>query len=267
MRRQGPSPGPWVDGEPPVPYSDRRVTGVTEKTFRSVKRRKAVKGQGEQASEVELEPKESGEFVGQVFKTLSDKFVGTLSFFRVFSGKISTDQALVNARSGKSSRTGGLLIMQGKQQKPVPEAIAGDIVAVAKVEDLAIGDTVATSANAPQLTKPTFPTPMFGLAVRSPRPYFGRTWGPSAPAAATTSRSVVHEPCGSRPTTNDSPFSSIAAGADAEIVVIRTNVSRSYTSWRLRPSIRGSYRPFLANASLTSNRSAKSASASTRTVI
>ena len=129
------------------------------------RRRVAARGQGDNAEQAELEPSESAEFVGQVFKTLTDKFVGNLSFFRVLSGKITSDQPIVNARTGKSSRTGGLLLMQGKQQKPVTEAIAGDIIAVAKVEDLAIGDTVATSAGAPRLPRPAFPTPMYGLAV------------------------------------------------------------------------------------------------------
>jgi elongation factor G len=129
------------------------------------RRRTATRGQGDKAEQVQLEPSESGEFIGQVFKTLTDKFVGNLSFFRVYSGKITAEQPLVNVRTGKSSRTGGLLQMQGKQQKPVPEAIAGDIVAVAKVEDLHIGDTVAGNANAPKMPKPNFPTPMFGLAV------------------------------------------------------------------------------------------------------
>src|SRR5262249_1009419 len=78
---------------------------------------------------------------------------------------LTAEQPIFNARTGKSSRTGGLLLMQGKQQKPVAEAIAGDIVAVAKVEDLGIGDTVGGSASAPKLTRPSFPTPMFGLAV------------------------------------------------------------------------------------------------------
>ena len=67
-------------------------------------------------------------------------------------------------------------------------------------------------------------------------------------------------------TTNVRPFSSIAAGAEAEIVVIRANVSRSYTRWRPSSSIRLVYVPFFFSASLTSNRSAKSESASTRTV-
>jgi elongation factor G len=127
--------------------------------------RTATKGHGEQAQEAPLVPGDSGEFVGQVFKTLSDKFVGNLSFLRVYSGKITGEQPLVNQRTGKSSRTGGLLQMQGKQQKPMPEAIAGDIVAVAKVEDLAIGDTVGTAAHGPKLPRSAFPTPMFGLAV------------------------------------------------------------------------------------------------------
>ncbi len=129
------------------------------------KPRTAIKGSGDKAAEVTLEASESGEFVGQVFKTLSDKFVGNLSFIRVFAGKLSGEQGLVNLRTGKSSRTGGLLLMQGKTQKTVPEAIAGDIVAVAKVEDLAIGDTVSNSAQAPKLPRPIYPTPMFGLAV------------------------------------------------------------------------------------------------------
>lgn len=125
------------------------------------KRRTATKA----AAEITLEPTESGEFVGQVFKTLNDKFVGNLSFLRVLAGRFTGEQQLVNARTGKSSRTGGLLQMQGKQQKPVPEAIAGDIVAVAKVEDLHIGDTVGSAASVPKLPAPNFPTPMFGLAV------------------------------------------------------------------------------------------------------
>jgi elongation factor G len=129
------------------------------------KKRTATKGAGDKAQEVAVEPKDSGEFIGQVFKTLNDKFVGNLSFIRVFSGKLTAEQPLVNVRTSKSSRSGGLLSLQGKNQKNVTDAIAGDIVAVAKVEDLGIGDTIATNAQAPKLPRPNFPTPMFGLAV------------------------------------------------------------------------------------------------------
>lgn len=124
-------------------------------------KRKGTKGTGEKATEITLENAENGEFAAQVFKTLSDKFVGTMSFFRIFSGKVSGEQPLVNQRTGKSARSGGLLQIQGKAHKTVPEAIAGDIVAVAKVEDLKIGD----SLGAIKLPKPTYPLPMFGQAV------------------------------------------------------------------------------------------------------
>jgi elongation factor G len=127
--------------------------------------RKATRGSGDKAQEVAVEPNDSGEFVAQVFKTLSDKFVGTLSFFRVYSGKMTGDQQIINARTGRGGRSSGLFIMQGKTQKAVPDAIPGDIVAIAKVEDLKIGDTIGTTAHPPKLPMPTFPTPMFGLAV------------------------------------------------------------------------------------------------------
>lgn len=127
--------------------------------------KKAVRGTGDKAQEIVLEPTDSGEFVGQVFKTLSDKFVGNLSYFRVYSGKIAGDQQIINARTARGGRSSGLLLSQGKTQKPVPDAIPGDILAVAKVEDLKIGDTIGTGAHPPKMPMPTFPAPMFGLAV------------------------------------------------------------------------------------------------------
>jgi elongation factor G len=128
-------------------------------------KRKGTKGTGDKAQEVAIEPSETGEFIGQVFKTLSDKFVGNMSFFRVWSGKVVGDQQLLNARTGRGGRSSGLMLMQGKTQKPVPDAIAGDIVAVAKVEDLKIGDTIGNHAPVPKMALPTYPLPMFGLAV------------------------------------------------------------------------------------------------------
>jgi elongation factor G len=124
-------------------------------------RRKGKKG----AEEVAIEPNESGEFVGQVFKHISDKFVGTLSYFRVLSGKLTPEQAIISVRTGRGGRSSGLLLPQGKTSKPMPAAIPGDIIAVAKVEDLQIGDTVALNSHAPKLAAPVYPMPMFGLAV------------------------------------------------------------------------------------------------------
>jgi elongation factor G len=127
-------------------------------------KRKGTKGTGDKATDVVIEPG-SGEFLAQVFKTLNDKFVGHMCYLRVLSGKMTSDQALVNERTGKSARSSGLLLAQGKATKSVPEVSAGDIIAVAKIEDLHIGDTVGTHPGGPRLPLPSFPTPMFGLAV------------------------------------------------------------------------------------------------------
>jgi elongation factor G len=128
-------------------------------------KRKGTKGSGDKASEVEIEPNEAGDFIGFVFKTISDKFVGTLSYFRVLSGKLHPEQPLLSLRTGRGGRSSGLLLVQGKANKPITEAIPGDIIAVAKVEDLHIGDTVALNTNAPKVNVFPYPTPMYGLAV------------------------------------------------------------------------------------------------------
>jgi elongation factor G len=128
-------------------------------------RHKAVKGSGDHVAEVVEEPDEKAELVAQVFKTISDKFVGNLSYLRIFAGTLAADQQVFNQRTGKGHRSGGLLLVQGKATKPLQEAIPGDIVAVAKVEDLHIGDTVSNHAGAPRLPLLAFPTPMYGLAI------------------------------------------------------------------------------------------------------
>jgi elongation factor G len=127
--------------------------------------RKAHKRNGNADTEVVLKADPAGECVGQVFKAVSDKFVGNLSFIRLWSGTYKADQPLVNARTEKGARTGGLMRMQGAKHTNLQEASAGDIVAVSKVDDLHIGDTVGTSAHPPRLAEPTFPRPLFGLAV------------------------------------------------------------------------------------------------------
>ncbi len=120
---------------------------------------------GANGKQHQLEPTEQEEFVGQVFKVVNDKFVGHLSFVRVIAGKLQHNHNVVNLRNGQTLRVGHLLEVQGKATSPVPEAGPGDIVAVAKVEGLEIGDTVAYTTHAPHLPPITFPTPMFGLAI------------------------------------------------------------------------------------------------------
>ncbi len=120
---------------------------------------------GANGSTHQLEPTEQEEFVGQVFKVMNDKFVGHLSFIRVIAGKLQHNHNVVNLRNGQTLRVGHLLEVQGKSTSQINEAGPGDIVAIAKVEGLEIGDTIAYTNHAPKLPLPHFPTPMFGLAI------------------------------------------------------------------------------------------------------
>jgi elongation factor G len=120
---------------------------------------------GAGAQEHELSVKEEGPVIGQIFKVVNDKFVGALSFMRLFAGKISSDTHFFNARTGRQARGGGMFIVQGKQTRALTEAVAGDIIALAKMEDLHVGDTLGTSQHIGKMPHPSFPTPMFALAV------------------------------------------------------------------------------------------------------
>src|SRR5262249_23654635 len=127
-----------------------------------------AKAEGE--DEVEITPAEDGTLVAQVFKTTNDLFMGKLSYLRILTGRMASDTTLVNLRSGKTTKAGHIYVMQGKQQEEVPEAIAGDIVAIAKFDDLHVSDTVSNgggNTTVPQLRlRPIkFPTPMVPRAV------------------------------------------------------------------------------------------------------
>ena len=119
--------------------------------------------------DVDLEPHEEGDLVAQVFKTANDPFMGKLSYLRIYSGKLRHDSTLMNMRTGKTGKPGHVYQLQGKAQEEVKEAIAGDIVAIAKFDDLHISDTVinAGTSNHPHITLDSirFPTPMVPRAV------------------------------------------------------------------------------------------------------
>lgn len=123
----------------------------------------------DEAEEIDINPTEDGDLVAQVFKTAIDPFMGKLSFMRIISGKLTPETTLVNMRTGKTIKPGHIYTTQGKQQEEIREAIAGDIVAVAKFDDLHVSDTVTNSgqhATPHVVLKPiAFPQPMVPRAI------------------------------------------------------------------------------------------------------
>jgi elongation factor G len=100
-----------------------------------------------------------------IFKTVADPYVGKLSYFRVFSGRLKADSQVFNVSKGKKERAGHLYFMRGKQQEETPEVPAGDIGAAPKLVDAASGDTLADEGQ-PLLFDPVdFPEPLVSVAV------------------------------------------------------------------------------------------------------
>lgn len=116
---------------------------------------------------VVLDPSPEQPFVAQVIKTRIDPFISKMSYLRVFSGKLDKDSSVVNVRTGKPVRINQLLDVQGGKQEAVDSVSAGDIFAVAKVDDLRPGDTLTADANGDGLSLPEikYPHPVVGLAV------------------------------------------------------------------------------------------------------
>src|SRR5690606_7379702 len=95
--------------------------------------------------EVDIDPKEEGEVIAQVFKTTNDLIIGKLSYDRSHYGQLTSEVTLTNLLTGKAAKPGHFYQLQGKTQEEVKEAIAGDIVAIAKWDDLHISDTVVSA--------------------------------------------------------------------------------------------------------------------------
>ncbi len=119
------------------------------------------KATDENGQEVEVKPDPAGPLVAQVFKTRIDPFVQKLSFLRIFSGTLKTDEAVQVPGARKPVKIGQLLRFQADEKEEIASAGPGEIVAVAKVAELKTGMTIGPWTMPPI----PFPTPMVGLAV------------------------------------------------------------------------------------------------------
>lgn len=109
----------------------------------------------------------NGKLLAHVFKVTSDPFVGKLAFFRVHSGRVVSGSQIFIGHNKKPIKLGHIFSVQGKEHHEANEIIAGDIGAVAKIEDFHPGDVLHDdhSLDAVHLAKEPLPTPLYGLAV------------------------------------------------------------------------------------------------------
>lgn len=119
----------------------------------------------EDADVLQAPQSDAGPLAAYVFKTLNDRFVGTLNYFRIFSGTISSDGRYNNGNSGASERFNSLFVMRGKEQMPVSALHAGDIGVVAKLNETKTGDTFVDAGSDIRVAAPDFPAPLYMVAV------------------------------------------------------------------------------------------------------
>ena len=100
------------------------------------------------------------------FKIMDDPFVGSLTFCRIYSGKLETGMGLLNSTRDKKERVGRMLLMHSNNREDIKEAHAGDIVALAGLKDTRTGDTLCDPNKSPViLEKMVFPEPVIEIAI------------------------------------------------------------------------------------------------------
>jgi elongation factor G len=120
-------------------------------------RTKAVGTEPKSGELIERGPDEKEPFSALVFKTTSDPYTGKITIFRMYSGVLNSDSTIYNSTKGVEERIGQIYELEGKKQHPIKQAVAGDIVAVAKLKETVTGDTLCDAVKpivyepAPQL--------------------------------------------------------------------------------------------------------------------
>jgi elongation factor G len=112
-----------------------------------------------------LKPDANGPLVGFVFKTTADPFVGKINFVRLFSGTLKADDHVLNVNREKDERVHNLFYPHGKGQEPATAVGAGDICAIAKLQDTHTGDTLCNAKDKRMLPAIDFPEPIYRIAV------------------------------------------------------------------------------------------------------
>ena len=123
--------------------------------------RAALKGE----EVVNIPPDENGPFLAFVFKVMVDPYVGKLSFVKVFSGHLTSDQTIYNVTEDQEERISSFRFMKGKESTEGKEIVLGDIVAIPKLESTIAGDTLGVKGEVLQFRPIKFPKPVYSVAV------------------------------------------------------------------------------------------------------
>ncbi|MBT4687329.1 MAG: elongation factor G [Rhodospirillaceae bacterium] len=126
----------------------------------------AMVGSHPDSEEEVIRNSDDGEpFAALAFKVMTDPFVGSLTFVRVYSGVLETGSTVLNSNKGKRERVGRMLLMHANSREDVKEARAGDILALCGLKDTTTGETLCNPSNLVVLERMEFPDPVIEVAV------------------------------------------------------------------------------------------------------
>jgi elongation factor G len=123
-----------------------------------------VKG-SEEEREITRQADDSQPFSALAFKIMADPYVGKLTYFRVYSGKLESGARVLNVNSGRTERIGRILMMHANEREEVSEVYAGDIAAAVGIKQVVTGDTLAAPDAPIRLERIEFPEPVIKVAV------------------------------------------------------------------------------------------------------
>jgi elongation factor G len=125
----------------------------------------AITGETEDDKEEERPASDDAPFAALAFKIMTDPFVGTLTFMRVYSGKLSSGTAVYNPVKSKKERIGRILQMHSNTREEIKEVFAGDIVAAVGLKNVTTGDTLCDPGHIITLERMEFPEPVISVAI------------------------------------------------------------------------------------------------------
>ena len=127
--------------------------------------RPPVKGIDDNEKEAFRGTSDKDPFSALAFKIMTDPFVGSLTFFRVYSGTLNAGDAVYNPVKSKKERVGRILQMHANQREEIKEVLAGDIAAAVGLKDVTTGDTLCSLDHIITLERMIFPEPVISMAV------------------------------------------------------------------------------------------------------
>ena len=122
-------------------------------------------GRGEEPVAVQRRAADDEPFSALAFKIMTDPFVGQLTFFRVYSGVLTSGSSVLNATKGKTERIGRILKMHANKREEIKEVYAGDIAAAVGLKSVTTGDTLCDEKKPVLLESMDFPEPVISLAI------------------------------------------------------------------------------------------------------